>query len=78
MNSTDTAKPPKGLFLSRPMAARLNVYDSELQCAIVLRPLGYAPVDGPEQADLRCFNTCHIPRKGDRKKSIRARPASSG
>ena len=38
---------------------QMNVYDSE-RMRDVLRPLGYAPVDGPEQADLVVLNTCHI------------------
>src|SRR5712672_4201930 len=37
----------------------MNVYDSD-RMADVLRPLGYALADGPEQADLVVLNTCHI------------------
>jgi len=37
----------------------MNVYDSN-RMADVLRPLGYALADGPEQADLVVLNTCHI------------------
>jgi tRNA-2-methylthio-N6-dimethylallyladenosine synthase len=44
----------------------MNVYDSE-RMRDVLRPLGYAPVDGPEQADLVVVNTCHIREKATEK-----------
>src|ERR1700704_2948407 len=37
----------------------MNVYDSD-RMADVLRPLGYALADAPEQADLVVLNTCHI------------------
>jgi tRNA-2-methylthio-N6-dimethylallyladenosine synthase len=37
----------------------MNVYDSD-RMADVLRPLGYAPADGPADADLVVLNTCHI------------------
>jgi len=38
---------------------QMNVYDSG-RMTDVLRPLGYAPVDGPETADMVILNTCHI------------------
>jgi tRNA-2-methylthio-N6-dimethylallyladenosine synthase len=65
MNSTDTAKTPKGLFI-RTYGCQMNVYDSE-RMRDVLRPLGYAPVDGPELADLVIVNTCHIREKATEK-----------
>ena len=65
MNSTDAAKPPKGLFI-KTYGCQMNVYDSE-RMRDVLRPLGYAPVDGPEQADLVVLNTCHIREKATEK-----------
>jgi tRNA-2-methylthio-N6-dimethylallyladenosine synthase len=37
----------------------MNVYDSA-RMADVLAPLGYAPVDSPEGADMVIMNTCHI------------------
>jgi tRNA-2-methylthio-N6-dimethylallyladenosine synthase len=37
----------------------MNVYDS-LRMADVLAPLGYAPVDAPDAADMVILNTCHI------------------
>ncbi len=38
---------------------QMNVYDSA-RMADVLSPLGYAPADGPEDADMVILNTCHI------------------
>ncbi len=37
----------------------MNVYDSA-RMADVLAPLGYAPADAPEDADMVILNTCHI------------------
>jgi len=44
----------------------MNVYDSA-RMADVLAPLGYAPVDAPEGADLVILNTCHIREKASEK-----------
>lgn len=44
----------------------MNVYDSA-RMADVLRPLGYAPVDRPEEADMIILNTCHIREKAAEK-----------
>jgi len=44
----------------------MNVYDSA-RMADVLAPLGYARVDGPEQADMIILNTCHIREKAAEK-----------
>jgi tRNA-2-methylthio-N6-dimethylallyladenosine synthase len=38
---------------------QMNVYDSA-RMADVLRPLGYAPTQAPEDADMVILNTCHI------------------
>jgi tRNA-2-methylthio-N6-dimethylallyladenosine synthase len=38
---------------------QMNVYDSA-RMADVLAPLGYAPADGPADADMVILNTCHI------------------
>ena len=38
---------------------QMNVYDSA-RMAEVLAPIGFAPVAGPEQADMVILNTCHI------------------
>ncbi len=61
-----TAVPPppsgkKRLFL-RSWGCQMNVYDSA-RMADVLAPLGYAPVDAPEGADMIILNTCHIREK---------------
>ncbi len=40
----------------------MNVYDSG-RMADVLAPLGYAPVDAPDGADMVILNTCHIREK---------------
>ncbi len=45
---------------------QMNVYDSA-RMADVLAPLGYAPVDAPEGADLVILNTCHIREKASEK-----------
>jgi len=44
----------------------MNVYDSA-RMAEVLAPLGYAPGDGPEDADMVILNTCHIREKASDK-----------
>lgn len=48
----------KRLFI-KTYGCQMNVYDSE-RMADVLRPLGYAMTDAPEQADFVILNTCHI------------------
>src|SRR3954468_23428602 len=48
----------KRVFI-RTYGCQMNVYDSD-RMADVLRPLGYAVTDTPEQADLVVLNTCHI------------------
>jgi tRNA-2-methylthio-N6-dimethylallyladenosine synthase len=45
---------------------QMNVYDS-LRMADVLAPLGYAPTDAPETADMVILNTCHIREKASEK-----------
>jgi tRNA-2-methylthio-N6-dimethylallyladenosine synthase len=45
---------------------QMNVYDS-LRMADVLAPLGYAPADAPDQADMVILNTCHIRDKAAEK-----------
>src|ERR671927_97562 len=44
----------------------MNVYDSA-RMADVLAPLGYAPSDTPEGADMVILNTCHIREKASEK-----------
>ncbi|MEZ6029285.1 MAG: tRNA (N6-isopentenyl adenosine(37)-C2)-methylthiotransferase MiaB [Hyphomonadaceae bacterium] len=61
----DARSPTKGLFI-KTYGCQMNVYDSE-RMRDVLAPLGYAPVDAPEQADLVVLNTCHIREKATEK-----------
>ena len=56
---------PKGLFI-RTYGCQMNVYDSE-RMRDVLKPLGYEPVEAPEDADLVVINTCHIREKATEK-----------
>ena len=65
MTGTPDDKPMKGLFI-RTYGCQMNVYDSE-RIRDVLRPLGYAPVESPESADLVVVNTCHIREKATEK-----------
>ena len=44
----------------------MNVYDSG-RMADVLAPLGYAPTESPEDADMVILNTCHIRDKAAEK-----------
>ncbi len=55
----------KRLFI-RTWGCQMNVYDSA-RMADVLAPLGYAPADTPEQADMVVLNTCHIREKASEK-----------
>ena len=50
----------------RTYGCQMNVYDSE-RMADVLRPLGYAPTETPEDADFVILNTCHIREKAAEK-----------
>jgi tRNA-2-methylthio-N6-dimethylallyladenosine synthase len=59
------ARTPKGLFIET-YGCQMNVYDSE-RMRDVLAPLGYAPVDKPDDADLVVLNTCHIREKATEK-----------
>jgi tRNA-2-methylthio-N6-dimethylallyladenosine synthase len=56
---------PKRLYI-KTYGCQMNVYDSE-RMADVLAPLGYAPADTPESADLVVLNTCHIRDKATEK-----------
>jgi len=55
----------KKLFI-KTYGCQMNVYDSE-RMADVLAPVGYAPVDSPDGADLVVLNTCHIREKAAEK-----------
>src|SRR6185295_6579731 len=56
---------PKRLFIET-YGCQMNVYDSE-RMRDVLAPLGYAPVDRPDDAALVVLNTCHIREKATEK-----------
>jgi tRNA-2-methylthio-N6-dimethylallyladenosine synthase len=53
-------------FYIKTWGCQMNVYDSK-KIADVLAPLGYAPVDAPDDADLMILNTCHIREKATEK-----------
>ncbi|MES1199177.1 MAG: tRNA (N6-isopentenyl adenosine(37)-C2)-methylthiotransferase MiaB [Pseudomonadota bacterium] len=55
----------KGLYIET-YGCQMNVYDSE-RMRDVLAPLGYAPVDRPDDADMVVLNTCHIREKATEK-----------
>lgn len=55
----------KSLFI-KSYGCQMNVYDSA-RMADVLAPLGYAPVDDPDGADMVILNTCHIREKAAEK-----------
>jgi tRNA-2-methylthio-N6-dimethylallyladenosine synthase len=65
MAETAQKPAPKGLFI-KTYGCQMNVYDSE-RMRDVLKPLGYAPVDTPEAAELVVLNTCHIREKATEK-----------
>ncbi|HEY7610303.1 MAG TPA: tRNA (N6-isopentenyl adenosine(37)-C2)-methylthiotransferase MiaB [Alphaproteobacteria bacterium] len=74
----------KKLFI-KTYGCQMNVYDSA-RMADVLAPLGYAPVDAPDDADMVILNTCHIREKAAEKvyselgriRQIRERRAALG
>jgi len=55
----------KKVFI-KTYGCQMNVYDSE-RMADVLAPIGYAPVEAPDHADLIILNTCHIREKAAEK-----------
>jgi len=62
---TETAAPQKRLLI-RTWGCQMNVYDSA-RMADVLAPLGYAPTEAVEEADMVILNTCHIREKATEK-----------
>ncbi len=62
---TETAAPRKRLLI-RTWGCQMNVYDSA-RMADVLAPLGYAPTEAVEEADMVILNTCHIREKATEK-----------
>ena len=55
----------KSLFI-KTYGCQMNVYDSA-RMADLLAPLGYAPTETPEGADMVILNTCHIREKAAEK-----------
>ena len=55
----------KKLFI-KTYGCQMNVYDSA-RMVDVLQPLGYAPAESPEGADMVILNTCHIREKAAEK-----------
>jgi tRNA-2-methylthio-N6-dimethylallyladenosine synthase len=64
-NSPSVGQPRKRLFV-KTWGCQMNVYDSA-RMADVLAPLGYAPAETPEGADMVILNTCHIREKASEK-----------
>lgn len=56
---TASAAPSRKTLHLITWGCQMNVYDSA-RMADVLAPLGYAPTDAPEAADMVILNTCHI------------------
>ncbi|MEM7768172.1 MAG: tRNA (N6-isopentenyl adenosine(37)-C2)-methylthiotransferase MiaB [Pseudomonadota bacterium] len=61
-----TAEGTKKRLFIKTYGCQMNVYDSE-RMRDVLAPLGYAPTDVAEGADLVVLNTCHIREKSTEK-----------
>jgi tRNA-2-methylthio-N6-dimethylallyladenosine synthase len=55
----------KKLYI-KTYGCQMNVYDSA-RMADVLAPLGYAPAQAPDEADMVILNTCHIREKAAEK-----------
>jgi len=55
----------KKVFI-KTYGCQMNVYDSQ-RMEDVLKPLGYAATDGPDDADMVILNTCHIREKASEK-----------
>jgi len=76
--------PMKKLFI-KTYGCQMNVYDSA-RMADLLAPLGYAPADAPDDADMVILNTCHIREKAAEKvyselgklKRLKERKAETG
>jgi tRNA-2-methylthio-N6-dimethylallyladenosine synthase len=55
----------KKLYI-KTYGCQMNAYDS-VRMKDVMAPLGYAPTETPEEADLVILNTCHIREKAEEK-----------
>ncbi|MGG5810824.1 tRNA (N6-isopentenyl adenosine(37)-C2)-methylthiotransferase MiaB [Falsiroseomonas sp. CW058] len=64
--AADRATPPRKRLYIRTWGCQMNVYDSA-RMADVLAPLGYAPAEAPDGADMVVLNTCHIREKASEK-----------
>ena len=60
-NNAQKNNTQKKLYI-KTWGCQMNVYDSS-RMADILRPLGYAQVDEPEDVDMMILNTCHIREK---------------
>ncbi len=60
------AGPPRRRLFIRTWGCQMNVYDSA-RMADVLAPLGYAPAEAADGADMVILNTCHIREKASEK-----------
>ena len=60
------SKPPQKRLYIKTYGCQMNVYDSE-RMADVLRPLGYALTQKPEDGDWVVLNPCHIREKAAEK-----------
>ncbi len=65
MSEKSPSPAQKSVFI-KTYGCQMNVYDSE-RMKDVLAPIGYAPVEQPESADLVVLNTCHIREKATEK-----------
>jgi tRNA-2-methylthio-N6-dimethylallyladenosine synthase len=63
--ATAAAVPARKLLI-RTWGCQMNVYDSG-RMADILAPLGYAPTESAEEADMVILNTCHIREKASEK-----------
>ena len=63
--SDNTPQSPRKVFI-KAYGCQMNVYDGQ-RMHDVLRPLGFAATDSPEEADLIILNTCHIREKAAEK-----------
>jgi tRNA-2-methylthio-N6-dimethylallyladenosine synthase len=64
-SDTNNSGARKKLFI-KTYGCQMNVYDSG-RMRDVLAPLGYAPTDAPDDADMVILNTCHIREKAAEK-----------
>ncbi|MCD6035816.1 MAG: miaB [Rickettsiales bacterium] len=62
---TTSTESPKKLYI-KTYGCQMNVYDSQ-QMENLLKPLGYAPSETSEDADMVILNTCHIREKAAEK-----------